>query len=267
MVGHGSSSIASCCRYFCTIQALYGLTLASIRIGRLVNRWQSKWGTTNGHRVWSRYFCPVKVPSMTYKSSLQFRERHPQTVTPAPPNAVEHTICSCRNAVFLGLHTRTRPSTGVNKNNFHLTSALSATTWYSIPYGHVLIKAWLFCGVLSVADALARNFVLLRRLLRVRLLMRLLTIHRLRSVFAVLNDHCLASLLRSLSSFGVVFRGFPVLWRSFTPGLVHALLQSNNDRVAYIESFSSLYVGHTTPYHANRLPSLCIWQFSMCHVE
>jgi hypothetical protein len=46
--------------------------------------------------------------------------------------------------------------------------------------------------------------------------MRLLTIHRLRSVFAVLNGHCLASLLRSLSSFGVVFRGFPVLWRSFT---------------------------------------------------
>jgi hypothetical protein len=45
------------------------------------------------------------------------------------------------------------------------------------------------------------------------------------------------------------------------------LLQWNNDRVAYIESFSSLYVGHTTPYHANRLTSLYIWQFSMCHVE
>jgi len=26
-------------------------------------------------------------------------------------------------------------------------------------------------------------------------------------------------------------------------------------------------VGHTIPYHANRLPSLCIWQFSMRHVE
>jgi hypothetical protein len=39
-----------------------------------------------------------------------------------------------RNAVFLGLHTLTRPSTGVDKNNFHPTSALSATTWYSIPY-------------------------------------------------------------------------------------------------------------------------------------
>ena len=126
------------------------------------------------------------------------------------------------------------------------------------------IKAWLFCGVLSVADALVRNFVLLRRLLRVRLLMPLLTIHRLRSVFAVLNDHCLASLLRSLSSLGVVFRGFPLFC---TPGWVHTLLQSNNDRVAYIQLFSSLYVGHTTPYHANRLSPLCIWQFAMCHVE
>ena len=29
---------------------------------------------------------------------------------------------------------------------------------------------------------------------------------------------------------------------SYTPGLIHALLQSNNDRVAYIESFSSLSV-------------------------
>ena len=163
-----------------------------------------------------------KVPSisgyasMTYKSSLQFRERHPQTVTPAPPNAVVHIICSCRNAVVLGPHTQTQPSTGVNKSNFHPTSALSATTWYSIPYGHVPIKAWLCCGVLSEADALAWNFVLLRRLLRVRLQMRLLTIHRLRSVFAVLNDHCMASRLMILSSFGVVCRGFPVLWHSFT---------------------------------------------------
>jgi hypothetical protein len=65
----------------------------SCYIGRLVNRWQSKWGTTNEHRDWWRYFCPVKVPPRTYKSSLQFREKHPQTVTPAPPNAVVHIIC------------------------------------------------------------------------------------------------------------------------------------------------------------------------------
>ena len=63
---------------------------------------------------------------------------------------------------------------------------------------------------------LARNIALLRFLLTVRLLMRQLTIHRLLSMFAMLNGCCLASLLRSLSSLGVVFRGFPVLWRSFT---------------------------------------------------
>jgi hypothetical protein len=62
---------------------VWGCFSLNFRIDRLVNGWQSKWGTTNGHRVWSRYFCPVKVPSRTYKSSLQFREKHPQTVTPA----------------------------------------------------------------------------------------------------------------------------------------------------------------------------------------
>jgi hypothetical protein len=65
------------------------------------------------------------------------------------------TICSCWNVVFLGLHTRTWPSTGFDKCDFHPTSALSSTTWYSIPYGHVPIEAWQFCGVLSVADVLS----------------------------------------------------------------------------------------------------------------
>jgi hypothetical protein len=40
--------------------------------------------------------------------------------------------------------------------------------------------------------------------------MRPLTIHRLRSVFVVLNGSCLASLLRSLSSLGVIFRDLSV---------------------------------------------------------
>ena len=53
----------------------------------------------------------------------------------------------------------------------------------------------------------------------------------------------------------------------YIPGLVHALLQSNNDRVAYIESFSRLFVWHTTNYHSSRLPSFYIWQFSTCPVE
>ena len=84
--------------------------------------------------------------------------------------------------------------------------------------------------------------------------------------------HMLSSVLslqlRSISSLGVVFRGIPVLWRSFTlPAWVHGLLQLNNDRVAYIESISSLSVRHATPCHSNRWPSLCICLFSTCHVE
>ena len=120
------------------------------------------------------------------------------------------------------------------KNDFHPTNALSTTTYYSsIPYGHVPIEAWLFCGILSVADVLsvpiARSFALLRRRLMIRLVMRPLTIHRLCSVFAVLNGCCLASLLWSLSSFGVVFGGlsYPFVF-FYIPGLVHTLLQSNN---------------------------------------
>jgi hypothetical protein len=61
----------------------------------------------------------------------------------------------------------------------------------------------------------SRNLALLRRLLTVRLLMRPLTIYRLHSVFALLNSCCLASLLMSLSSLRVVFRGCHVLWCSF----------------------------------------------------
>ena len=51
----------------------------------------------------------------------------------------------------------------------------------------------------------------------------------------------------------------------YTPGLVHVLLQSNNDQVAYIESFSSLSVGHTTPYHSNpcHLSAFHIFQRAM----
>ena len=58
----------------------------------------------------SRYFC-----TRTNKSSLQFRENHPQTITPPPPSAVVPTLCSCGNAVFLGHHTRTRSSTRFKK--------------------------------------------------------------------------------------------------------------------------------------------------------
>ena len=103
---------------------------------------------------------------------------------------------------------------------------------------------------------LARNLALLRRLLTVRLRMRPLTIHWLRSVFVVLNGCCLASLLWNPSSLGSHFqRPFCPLAFFYTPGLVHTLLQSNNDRVAYIESFSSL---SCRTYHPLPFQSLAI---------
>jgi hypothetical protein len=36
----------------------------------------------------SRYFWPVRLPSRTYKSNLQSKEKQPQTVTPPLPKAV-----------------------------------------------------------------------------------------------------------------------------------------------------------------------------------
>jgi hypothetical protein len=115
---------------------------------------------------------------------------------------------------------------------------------------------------------LARNIALLRRLLTVRLLMRPLTIHRLRSVFVVLNGCCLASLLKSLSSLGVIFRDLSVLWRSFTLPVwfTHCFNRTMTKWLTLNRSAVCL-VGHITPYHSNRFPSLCIWQFSTCHVE
>jgi hypothetical protein len=65
----------------------------------------------------------------TYKSSLQFREKHPQTVTPAPPNAVVHTICSCRNAVFLGLHTQSVNTSGTGDFWYRNGNSILNTDW------------------------------------------------------------------------------------------------------------------------------------------
>jgi hypothetical protein len=44
--------------------------------------------TTRGASTLSRYFWPVRLPSRTYKSNLQSKEKQPQTVTPPLPNAV-----------------------------------------------------------------------------------------------------------------------------------------------------------------------------------
>jgi hypothetical protein len=129
---------------------------------------------------------------------------------------------------------------------------------WSLPVLWRIVSSRRFIGVL------AQNFAWLRRLLTVCLLMRRLTIHRLHSVFAVLNGCFLATLLRSISSRGVVFRGCHVPWRSFTLPVkfTPCFIRTMTELLTLNRS-----VGHTTTYHSNCLPSLCIWQFSTCHVE
>jgi hypothetical protein len=129
------------------------------------------------------------------------------------------TIRSCRNAVFLSLYTRTRPSTGFNKKRH---SSDQCTLCHDLIFHPIwshaqwsLAVLWRIVSSGRFIGLLARNLALLRRLLTVRLLMRPLTIYRLHSVFALLNSCCLASLLMSLSSLRVVFRSGHVLWRSF----------------------------------------------------
>ena len=155
-----------------------------------------------------------------HTSQALFRENHPQTGKLPPPNAVVSTICSCRNAVFLCLQTRMRPSTGFSIKRlssdqctichdliFHLI-------WSRVHWN--LTALWRILSSGRFIGLLARNLALLRHLLTVRLLIRPLTIYRLRSVFSVLNGCCLVSLVRSLSYLGVVFIDIPVLYRSFT---------------------------------------------------
>ena len=176
------------------------------------------------------------------------------------------TICSCWNAVFLSLHTWTRTSTGFNKKR--LSSDLIFHPIWSRAHWSLAVL-WRFVNSGRFIGLLARNLAMLKRLLMVRLLMRPLTIHRLASQrvcsaeWLLLWEPC----KESTFSWGRFHRPSCPLPFFYTSGLVHALLQSNNDRVAYIELFSNMSVWYTTPYHSNCLPSLCIWQFSTCHVD
>jgi hypothetical protein len=131
-----------------------------------------------------------------------------------------------------------------------------------------LVVLWRIVSSGRFIGRLARNHALLRRLLTVRLLMLPLSIHWLCSVFVVLNGSCLASLLRSLSSLWVIFRNLSVLWRSFTlPVWFTRCFNRTMTEWLTLNRSAVCLVGHITPYHSNRLPSLCIWQFSTCHVE
>ena len=156
------------------------------------------------------------------------------------------------------------------KNYFHPTSILSATTWYSIPYGHGPIEVWLFCGILSVEDVLSPS----TKPCVVKTSVDGPSANALVDNPSASQRVCSAEWLLS----GEPFKESTFSWSRFqrlscpltffyTPELIHTLLQSNDDRLAYIESFSSLSVGQTTAYQTNCLSSLCIWQLSTYRVE
>jgi hypothetical protein len=113
----------SCYKQRCTIRALCGLALSSMNIGLSANAWLSKWGTTRGASTLSRYFWPVRLPSRTYKSNLQSKEKQPHTVTPPPPKAVVPKMWLSWNEVFRWHQTLAQPLVGRNKKR------LSSDQW------------------------------------------------------------------------------------------------------------------------------------------
>ena len=180
-----------------------------MNIGLSVNAWLSKWGTMRGASTLSRYFWPVRLPSRTYKSNLQSKEKQPQTVTPPPPKAVVPKMWLSWNEVFLWCQTLARPSVGRNKKR------LSSDQWTRL---HVRIvhpkwscdqsnRAWRWCNV-NCGRFMGRRAHIpwwWRRLITVRVLMWPSNVKLPRSARAVLNGRCRARLNMSLASFCEVY--------------------------------------------------------------
>ena len=211
---------ASCCKKCCTIRALCGLALSSMNIGLSANAWLSKWGTTRGASTLSRYFWPVRLPSRTYKSNLQSKEKQPQTDTPPLPKAVVPNMWLSWNEVFRWCQTLARPSVGRNKKR------LSSDQWTRL---HVRIvhpkwscdqsnRAWRWRNVncWRFMGRRARIPWWWRRLITVRVLMWPPNVKLPRSAPAVLNGRCRGRLDMSRSSLGVVLWGLPARGRSVT---------------------------------------------------
>jgi hypothetical protein len=189
-----------------------------MNIGLSVNAWLSKWGTTREASTLSRYFWPVRLPSRTYKSNLQLKEKQPQTVTPPLPKTVVPKMWLSWYEVFRWRQTLARPSVGRSKKR------LSSDQWTRL---HVRIvhpkwscdqsnQAWRWrnvnCG--RFMGRRARIPWWWRRLITVRVLMWPPSAKLPRSAPAVLNGRCRARLHMSRSSLGVVLRGLPARGRS-----------------------------------------------------
>jgi hypothetical protein len=101
IAGHIIVWTASCCKKCCTIRALCGLALSSMNIGLSANAWLSKWGTTRGVSTLSRYFWPVRLPLITYKSNLQSKEKQPDSYTPTPKSSCAQNVVVLKWSVSL----------------------------------------------------------------------------------------------------------------------------------------------------------------------
>ena len=259
IAGHGIVWTASCCKKCCTIRALCGLALSSMNIGLSANAWLSKLGTTRGASTLSRYVWPVRLPSRTYKSNLQSKEKQPQTVTPRPPKAVVTKMWLSWNEVFRWRQTLTRPSVGRNKK------WLSSDQWTSL---HVQIvhpkwsrdqsnRAWRWrnvnCG--RFKGRRARHPWWWRRLIKVRVLMWPPNAKLPLSVPAVLNGRCRARLDMSRSSLKSRLARYTCMWTvSNIPRLTKMLHQSYNDGMVNPEVVCHTSMAKTTVMHANSLP-------------
>ena len=236
---------------YCTIRALCGLALSSMNIGLSANAWLSKWGTTRGASTLSRYLWPVKLPSRTYKSNLQSKEKQPQTVTPPRPKAVVLKMWFSWNEVFRWRQTLARPSVGRNKKR------LSSDQWTGLHVRIVLPKwscdqsnrAWWWrnvnCG--RFMGCRTRISWWWRRLITVRVLMWPPNAKLPQSVPAVLNAVAVPIWIWAGPLSRVVLRGIPAR-------LTKMLHQLYNDGMVNPEVACHTSMAKTTVMHANSLP-------------
>jgi hypothetical protein len=212
-----------------------------------------------GDYAWSEnivtYFWPVRLPSRTYQSNVQSKEKQHQTVTPPPPKAVVPNMWLSWHEVFRWRQTLSRPSVGRSKKR------ISSDQWTRL---HVRIvhpkwscdqsnRAWRWrnvnCG--RFMSHRARIPWWWRRLITVRVLMWPPNAKLPRKAPAVLNDHCRTRLDMSRFSLGVALWGLPA---RIIPRLTKKLHQSYNDGMVNPEVVCHASIAKTTVMHTNSLP-------------
>jgi hypothetical protein len=248
IAGHGIVWTASCCKKCCTIRALCGLALSSMNIGLSANAWLSKWGTTRGASTLSRYFCPVRLPSRTYKSNLVKGKTTPDSYIPTPKSSCPKMGLSW-NEVFRWHQTLARPSVGHNKKRLSSDKWTRLQVWIVHPKWSCdqSNRAWRWRNV-NCGRFMGRHARIpwwWRRLITVRVLMWHPSAKLPRIAPAVLNGRCRARLDMSRSSLGRSVT-FPV-WRKRC--ISHTMMEWLTLKWSAIPSMAK-----TTDMHANSLP-------------